>query len=308
MAGFKNIGKKDYFVRYGYRYGIARALFMMCPFHYVKDYENRKVIYYGKVNKYLQKHYAASCTKNPEGLTFGSMKLENPIWVFWGQGIENAPEIVKACYRSIKKHADSEVILLSDQNIADYVRLPHNILEKNKSGLMSNAALADLIRFSLLEHFGGTWLDATVLLTGKMPEYVTESDFFAFKYSFGKMVNPAQYSNWLLHCSPHHPVMVQARNMAFAYWAKEKHVIEYLFTYILINIAIENNAKDMEWFPEVSEEYSQALFNVLGDKFDERKWKHYTQMSVIHKLTYKLTEDTLKDKDNFYHAIIDANR
>lgn len=307
MAGFKNIGKKEYFDRYGYRYGITRALFMMCPFHHVKDYENRKILYYRKVKKYLQKHYVVSCSKNPEGLSFGTMSLKNPIWVFWGQGIENAPEIVKACYRSIKQHASSEVILLSEKNIAEYVVLPQDIVEKNKSGFISNAALSDMIRFSLLEHFGGTWLDATVLLTGNIPEYITESDFFAFKYSFGKIYNPAQYSNWLLHCKPHHPVMVQTRNMTFAYWAKEKHVIEYLFTYIVFNLALENNMEYMDWFPEVGEENCQALFNILGDRADERKWKHIKSMSSIHKLTYKLTDDVLKDKSNFYHAIVNGN-
>ena len=307
MSGFKNIGKMEYFARYGYRYGITRALFMMCPFHYVKDYENRKVIYYRKVKKYLRKHYEAASDKNPSGLSFGTMQLDNPIWIYWGQGMEDAPDIVKACYASIKKHASSEVILLSEKNIIEYVQLPQTVIEKNKSGAISNAALSDIIRFSLLEHFGGTWLDATVFLTGKMPEYVTESDFFAFRYSFGKINNPAQYSVWLLHCKPHHPVLVQARNMAFAYWMKEKHVIEYLLPYILINIAIENNAENMEWFPEVSEEYCQALFNVLGDKFEQQKWEHHREMSAIHKLTYKLTEDALKDRDNFYHAIIDGN-
>lgn len=76
---------------------------------------------------------------------------------------------------------------------------------------MSDAALSDLIRFSLLEHFGGTWIDATVLLTGKIPEYILESDFFAFRDTFGLIENPATISNWLLHSVPHNIIIKEAK-------------------------------------------------------------------------------------------------
>ena len=61
-----------------------------------------------------------------------------------------------------------------------------------------------------MEHFGGTWIDATVLLTGKIPEYILESDFFAFRDTFGLIENPATISNWLLHSVPHNIILKEA--------------------------------------------------------------------------------------------------
>lgn len=53
MAAFQNIGIDGYFKRYGFKYGIKRALFMINDIHIVKDYENKKILYYHKAQKYL---------------------------------------------------------------------------------------------------------------------------------------------------------------------------------------------------------------------------------------------------------------
>lgn len=55
MAAFQNIGIDGYFKRYGFKYGIKRALFMINDIHIVKDYENKKILYYHKAqNIYLE--------------------------------------------------------------------------------------------------------------------------------------------------------------------------------------------------------------------------------------------------------------
>lgn len=182
-------------------------------------------------------------------MRFGECPYTEPIWVYWKQGITNAHGIVKKCIETIHEWADRLVIEIDETSISKYVILPKTIIQKYDDGKISDAALSDLIRFSLLEHFGGLWLDATVLLTGKIPENIINSDFFAFQDSFGKIDNPALISNWLLHCKPGHPIMKNARNMAFAYWENESHVMEYLFTYILLKIAVEISRNNCGFFP-----------------------------------------------------------
>lgn len=51
------------------------------------------------------------------------------------------------------------------------------------------------------------WIDSTVYLTNKLPEYITKSDLFAFQDSFGLIRNPALMSVWLLHSTPHNEVI-----------------------------------------------------------------------------------------------------
>lgn len=303
MAGFKNIGIKEYLSRYGYIYGIKRALFLLNPLHIVTDYENKKILYYKKVNRYLKK-YEKYALVDPIGLKFGVYCLQNPVWVYWKQGIESAPDLVKYCYKSLLKYSVDEVIFLSEDNIKNYISLPQKIIELNRKGVISNAAMSDLIRFSLLEHYGGTWMDATVLLTGKLPDYITNSDFFVFRDSCGLIKNPANYTNWLIHCRKKNEVMRKIRNMSFAYWQNEKHVVDYLFTYIFLSIAIENSQGELGYFPYANSDYCRLLFDVLEDSYDEYTWNHIKEMSNVHKLTYKLTEETFAKKDSFYNQII----
>ena len=107
MGAFQNIGVSDYLKRYGWKYGIQRGAFTAFPFHVINDYENKKILYYSKVEKKLKKKYLKSASIDPEGLKFGTIEVDNPIWVYWKQGLDQAPAIVKSCINSIKKNADT---------------------------------------------------------------------------------------------------------------------------------------------------------------------------------------------------------
>lgn len=306
MDAFQNIGLKDYFKRYGIKFALKRGIFTACPFHIVKDYENKKILYYRKVQKWLKKKYLYAASVMPEGLQFGSADLDNPIWIYWKQGVENAPELVKKCINSVQKNAKQKVILLTEENSNEFIRFPAFILEKLNSGNISAAAFSDLLRFSLLEHYGGTWIDATVYLTGPLPHYITESELFAFRDSFGLIENHALIPNWLLHSKPNNKIMTAVRNMSFEYWKNEKHVVDYLFTYIILTIILEQNKEDMTAIPYVSSEYCRLLMNELGNQFDQEKFDHITSLSSVHKLSYKLKNDVVNKDGTVYRHLMNG--
>lgn len=46
--------------------------------------------------------------------------------------MEKAPKLVQVCYRSIQQHLqDREVVLLTEENIGQYVSLPDDIVKKH---------------------------------------------------------------------------------------------------------------------------------------------------------------------------------
>lgn len=304
MEAFQNIGMNDYLKRYGLKNAIIRGIFMANPFHIVKDYENKKILYYRKAKKYIERRYYQFANYDVTGIQYGNYKCENVVWVYWKQGFENAPPIVQKCVKSIEKYSVLPVIKLDQNNIGDYLCLPDDIIKKYKNGNISDAALSDLIRFSLLEHFGGTWLDATVLLTGKIPSYILESDFFVFRDGLGLIENPALLSCWLLHSKAHNDIIRMTRNVAFAYWRKEKYVVEYLFIYIILQIVYEQNEKVAGWFPYANSDYCHQYLNHLNDTFSTQLLKHITDLSSIHKMSYKLKNEVLTSKDNFYAKLM----
>ena len=46
------------------------------------------------------------------------------------------------------------------------------------------------------------------------------------------------------------------------------------------------------------------MLNVIGEKYNDKKYKHIISMSNIHKLSYKLYDELYNDGNNFYHNII----
>lgn len=93
-----------------------------------------------------------------------SRRVDEPIWVFWWTGEETAPEIVKACIKSIRRNANGHrVIFLSKDNLHDYVTLPDFIEKKHNDGNIGHAHYSDIVRISLLAEYGGVWIDSTVL-------------------------------------------------------------------------------------------------------------------------------------------------
>ena len=88
------------------------------------------------------------------GLSFPQNDVENPIWIYWNKGIEQAPIIVQKCYESVCKHSNQKIILLNDQNLADYIRLPDYIEKKKDTGQIPIARYANLMRVRIT---GALW-------------------------------------------------------------------------------------------------------------------------------------------------------
>ena len=62
-------------------------------------------------------------------------KTNRVIWFCWLQGLEYAPEIVQACYNSIKRNIpDREIKVIDAKNWKEYVELPDFIVKKMGEG------------------------------------------------------------------------------------------------------------------------------------------------------------------------------
>ena len=77
-------------------------------------------------------------------------KQSNMVWVCWLQGIENAPELVQRCYRSLQEQLlDKEIVLLTEENYRNYVQFPDHIQKKINQGIITRTHMSDLLRLEL---------------------------------------------------------------------------------------------------------------------------------------------------------------
>ena len=112
------------------------------------------------------------CTNQTDNASTGSAT----VWFCWLQGLDDAPEIVKACYNSIKRNIPNrEVKVIDAKNWKEYVELPDFIVKKWENGKIPAALFSDLLRLELLIKYGGTWIDSTVLCTGGSSSSTSEA-------------------------------------------------------------------------------------------------------------------------------------
>ena len=234
-----------------------------------------------------------------------SDRLNEPIWVFWNKGLDNAPDIVKLCYRSVEKYSGRKVILLTDKNVQKYIHMPEYLNKKLEKGVLPLAIYTDLMRVALLEHYGGTWVDATVLLTKEIPKAILNSEFFVFHNSLGEIDNPVLHPVWFIHAQRHNKTITEIRNLLFAYWRKNNHIPEYLFSNIVITQIMKQSPDVENNMPYLNSDYSEYLVRVLGDSYTKEKLDWIKSLTGIHKLTYKLDAAIDKEETIYHHLMRD---
>ena len=225
-------------------------------------------------------------------------KYPNRIWVFWNSGFEKAPEIVKVCLNSIKKHSTGRIVeTLDEDNLNQYLKLPDYILKKYKNGKISHQHFSDIVRSVLLRDYGGVWIDATTYLSSDIPQYIFDAEFFApICYEF----DPKQYSEFRGHSIidnhffsvkfPNNRFFQCMSNFLFEYW-KNMDRAPYLIWYCFCSISMEEDPKISNIFYNLlsnsGEKLSRnfwALNHVLKRNFNENKWNDIKKFP-IHKLS-----------------------
>lgn len=296
---------------------ILSFLFIKLKFKTVTSFSSKQFY------QYIERKYSYLLQEeaflNPPHITNNKMKKDNNIFVLWLQGINGMPDIVRKCYESIKYfNPDRNIILLDENNLSNYVTLPNYITEKYKQGIISNAHFSDIIRCYLLANYGGLWIDSTVLLTNKIPEEVFKGDFFLFKAlgwfnnytcadSFTKMVIDQELldklikflrpdrkfpsiSNWFIYSKASNPFIQKILYFLLEYWKNEDELKNYFMFHLWVRFLILNDRECKSIWNKmysVCNRDPHLLQAIWKDNFDIKQWNHITELSPIHKLTYK---------------------
>ena len=239
-------------------------------------------------------------------------KRNKTVWFCWLQGINNAPKEIKICYKALLKHLDDrDVIMIDNGNWRDYVELPEYIIQRWDKKQISPAHFTDLLRLQLLIKYGGTWIDATVLCTGIMPENeqatlsYLDADLFMFQYTQPRSTQWGGIGNWFITACTNNEVLMVLRDMLFAYWKDYDFIMDYYIFHLFFSMLREVYPEQIAAMPYGYARRSLALVYHWGEQFDEDKWKKLTSKVCFHKITPVVRKDVLKGKNNYYHHIVD---
>lgn len=124
------------------------------------------------------------------------------VFIYWEQGFEGAPGLVRACLKSwrqfVQKHSSAlELVELSNDIVNQYINISEEITNFDTSLKITRTSRSDIIRIFLLEKYGGVWVDATLFCNTQARNWfedIQKQEFFAFQY----LNTPGLISSWFL--------------------------------------------------------------------------------------------------------------
>lgn len=275
---------------------------------YRKKYDNFLI-------NYFETKLAPLINKYKNDVDLGVSNTEAPIWVCWWTGVETAPDLVKQCIKSIYSASGAhKVYMITEKNYRDYVEIPEYMLEKVKNGTMKLAHLADYIRLSLLESYGGLWLDATIFCSRFIPDEYFKQPFFTCKSDW-RECGYISYMQWVTFILGGWKGNVFFRFIKEAfeyYWRKENFAIDYLmFDYIIYvgyrNIPAIYNCIEQNNINNLNRDELQAAMNeaLPAESFDSV----IKEDTVLYKLSWreKYSLTTVDGEKSVYSHFLDID-
>lgn len=263
--------------------------------------------YHDIINKYLEKNWQTEEIESTH------------IWVFWGQGEENMPPLVKACYRQLTYYNDN-VILLTNDNIKKYVDIPSIVTEKVESGQISWAYFSDIVRNSILTRHGGMWVDATTWVPKKIP---------CDKLMNYRFVSPAEntyqndssirfwsnlkwnWNGWCMWSNCRNYILYSfVADMLIEIAKKENRIPDYVTIDYLIYLGVRLLPEveiDFEKAKEITSKNRHELAKRMNKAFDKDEYDELIRDNFIFKLSFrtKWEKKTEKGEQTFYGRILE---
>lgn len=258
---------------------------------------------YLKSYRYINLKYKKVLKKMPK--YEGTNEYSNKVWWCWFQGVENAPDIQKACLKSLQeqlKDTDREIVVITEDNMFDYVEFPDYILEKYNKGIISKTHFSDLLRLELLLRHGGTWIDSTTYCTNYQEDLF---DIPLFMYKAVKRGNDTILAdNWFITAEKNNPVLRTVRDLLYLYWKQHNYVMDYfIFQLIFTMVCKEKYFQEFVNIPGWSNTAALMMNYELFSKYSPERFEQLSRMSSFHKLTHKL-DPIPEDKYTMYDYIV----
>lgn len=213
---------------------------------------------YRNVKSRLKKDFSEELTEIAVNYQRQYVKNQT-VWYSWWQGMDEAPELVKACIKQMQQQfpKGTQFINIDQYNYETYVTLTPRVLDLFRTGKMTHAQFSDQLRVTLLAMHGGIWLDATLWVNHKQDETIFDAPFFSYRAMKTLPIasdHGMSQGNWQLY-------LLGGTNIYFyqalkilndAYWQRYSKVMHYLQLDKMIDLVFEvlpELITDMETLP-----------------------------------------------------------
>lgn len=299
----------DYIRTYGFIKGIKAAK---------KEYKFKKKNL-KEMNQEIQKTedlVKPILDKYKSSITFSFGEDQQNIFVFWWDGFDKAPEIVKTCLKSIKKTFSKFKIIEIDQyNYSKYSDIDPMILERFNEGSITIQTFSDILRFNLLKSNGGLWIDSTVLVLNlnenQIIDKIRKDGFFSIyekgTASFISYKNvSSSWSIFLMGGVKNSPLFQCMSESYLTYLKEVQEKPTYFLTDIFLMLCKVYGVSDsiLSSYDGLNTEVSLFyIMNRFSKKVNKEDYEIISKMN-IQKLIWKIDSTRLKE-NSLYKVVID---
>jgi mannosyltransferase OCH1-like enzyme len=269
---------------------------------YNAEYDFLKKRYQFLIDKYNNEDCCSNVNNEKELL---------PIWVFWWQGLDKMPPIIKSCYDSKIAHSNGHpIILLTEDNYSKYVEFPKFILKQLESGQLRIQHFADMLRIKLLREYGGMWMDASIYCNRDIPEDFFDYSVFSLKNSTDNpyFISNDKWTTFLIGGHSSHPIFEFIDDIFMDYCKNEKPFIDYFMFDEIIALAYNNInivKRDMDIIPFCKGDYRWLSKHIKSEVTDELLLEMKNNNSVFYKIPWKM--EHCGDKSFFEYIAKEKN-
>lgn len=239
--------------------------------------------------KYLRRYATAISELEPPAVD--NAPEPERAFTIWFQGEEQAPPLVKACFRSMRKHLTQELVVLDEKTLFDWISLPDYIIQKWKAGKILHTQFSDICRIELLYRHGGLWFDATDFVTAPVPKYIMDEDVFIFLGGEKVRGSYAFIQSCFIRARKGNPLLGIWQGANFTYWKDENSKINYFIHHLLLLLSTQVNetaARCFNSMPKVDQDPTHALWGEhCTDPYNEAEFQLITKDAFFQKTDYK---------------------
>jgi len=213
--------------------------------------------------------------------------IPKKIWIYWEQEWDKAPELVKLCLDSWVAHnPDWEVIQLGEKNLSKYITIDVPLQGRE----ITRTGYSNIVRLTLLEKYGGVWVDATTFCTAPLDSwlpYLMQTGFFVFHKP------KTTVASWFIAAEQNHELICCWKEYVKQYWKFTRKPdiyfwVQYLFEYMILhNIKMRTIWSQT---PHINTDGPYAVQRCLkrGAPSEECVDMVFSGKSPVHKLSWKI--------------------
>lgn len=214
----------------------------------------------------------------------------NIMWQFWDAGWGSAPRLSRFCSEvSEATLSDFSFQRLSSREIQEMELVGQATLKLYLEKRISPAGFADVVRFRLIEKFGGFWLDTTALAIAEWELSSCEL------LSYGRTDSaPGKFwfNNWFIGGNELGPYLGKCADLLECYWVSmggQKHYFDAFFAMKRIAMNLGSPRPDGQYSIQILPSTTLIRHLRWGSTKDELI--RQIRSSPLHKLSYKSVDE-----------------